>query len=132
MNYYTFGVNLQWELWNWNRTKQQSQKTQLAIQQLDLKSQELVLNIKQGVTEVFQYLLTTKEQVHLQEQLVQQEKNRFQLINKKFEQQLATTLDLSDSENRLRVAELALQNTYIEWFLYQLQMDYVTGMIGKN
>jgi outer membrane protein TolC len=132
MNYYTFGVNLQWELWNWNRTKQQSQQTKLAIQQLDLKSQELVQNIKQEVTEVFQYLLTTKEQVHLQEMLVQQENVRYQIINRKFEQQLATTLDMSDSENKLREAELVLQNTYIEWFLYQLQMDYVTGIIGKN
>ena len=132
MNYYTFGVNLQWELWNWNRTKRQSEKTRLAVHQLDLKSQELVLNIKQEVTEVFQYLLTTREQVNLQAKLVQQEKKRYQLINRKFEQQLATTLDVSDSENKLREAELALQNTYIEWFLYQLQMDYVTGIIGKN
>lgn len=132
MNYYTVGVNLQWELWNWGRTKQQSQQTQLAIQQLDLKIQELILNIKQEVTEAYQYLVTTREQMFLQKKLVEQEKLRFQLMNKKFEQYLVTSLDVSDSENKLREAELALQNTYIEWLLYQLQLDYETGVIGKN
>jgi len=132
MDYYTFGVNLQWEMWNWNRTKQKSQQTKLSIQQLDLKIQEIRQKIEQEVTEVYQYLLTTREQIELQQKLVQQEKSRYQITNEKYEQGLATTLDLSDSEKKLTEAEFNLQKSYVEWKQYKLQLDYVAGIIGIN
>ena len=40
--------------------------------------------------------------------------------------------DLRDSEKKLTEAELLLQNNFIEWQSYTLQLDYATGVIGKK
>ena len=61
-----------------------------------------------------------------------QEKERYRIAGRKFEQGMATSLDMSDAEKKLTEAELLLQKDYVEWRQYQLQLDYATGLIGKK
>ena len=50
-------------------------------------------------------------------------------IREKYQQGLATTIDLSDAENSLTVAELQLQQSYINWLKDKANMRYLTGTI---
>ncbi len=132
MNYFTAGVNLQWEIWNWRRTKRQTEQVKLGIRQIELQNQQMMKNIEQEIEEACKYLIATKEQIVLQKKIVAQEKERYCMVSQKFEQGMATSLDISDAEKKLTEAELLLQKDYVEWRRYQLQLDYATGLIGKK
>lgn len=132
MNYFTAGVNLQWEIWNWRRTKQKTEQVTLGIQKIDLQTQQMIKNIEQEIEEAYKYLISTKEQIMLQKKIVAQEKERYRIAGRKFEQGIATSLDVSDAEKKLTEAELLLQKDYVEWRQHQLQLKYATGLIGKK
>ena len=64
--------------------------------------------------------------------LVDQEKERYRITREKYQQGLATTIDLSDAENSLTVAELQLQQSYINWLKDKANMRYLTGTIYQS
>jgi len=131
MNFYTFGVGLQWEFWNWNRDRRRVEQSKLEYQKLDLQSQQLLLDIKQQVTEAYEMLQSTRDQIHFQRQIVSQEQERYRITENKYGEGLATNLDLSTAETSLIEAELQLQQNYIRWYQYRLQLDFAIGEIGE-
>jgi len=132
MDYYTLGLSLRWQLWNWKQDQRQVKKARLDYERLDLQSRQLVLDVSQQVTEAFQQLQTVKQQIDLQRRLAAQERERYRITKDKFQQGLATSLDLSMSENSLASAELTLKQNYVEWLQGLLQLQFATGMIGKE
>ena len=132
MDYYTVGLNFQWQLWNWHKTKRKAEQAMHMVQQLDLKTREVMESIRQETTEAYMNLLAIKEQIFLQQKLVNMEKERYRITDERYDQGLATALDLGDSEQKLTEAELLLKKNFIEWQNYFLQLDYATGVIGKK
>ena len=132
MDYYTLGLSLRWQLWNWKQDQRQVQKARLDYERLDLQSQQLLLDVRQQVTEAFQQLQTVRQQIELQRQLVTQERERYRITKENYEQAHATSLDLSMAENTLTSAELTLKQNYIEWLQNRLQLQSATGRIGKE
>jgi outer membrane protein TolC len=98
---------------------------------LNLQNQELVNQITQQVKETYRFLENVREQIELQQKLVDQEQKRYQMTEDMYLQAQATSLDLSDAEQRLTEADLLLKEKYIEWYQHHLKMDYVTGTVGK-
>lgn len=131
MDYYTVGVNLQWSLWNWGRDYRKIKQARYEYDRLNLQNQELVNQINQQVKETYRYLENIREQIELQQKLVDQERTRYQMTEDMYLQAQATSLDLSDAERRLTEADLLLKEKYMEWYQYYLKMDYVTGTIGQ-
>jgi len=129
INFYQLGVSLQWELWNWGSTRNQVRQAEYAVHTFNLQQQNLLTSIRQEVTEAYQNLLSDREQIRMTKQLVVQEKERYRVTREKFDQGLATNIDLSDSEDSLTAAELQLQQSYIGWFQNKAQMLYATGNI---
>ncbi|MCX5801860.1 MAG: TolC family protein [Candidatus Eisenbacteria bacterium] len=132
MDYYTVGLNLRWQLWNWKQDQRQVEKARLDCERLDLQSQQLLLDVRQQVTEAFQQLQAVKQQIELQRRLVTQERERYRITKENYEQGYATSLDLSTAENTLTSAELTLKQDYVEWLQYRLQLQFATGKIGKE
>jgi outer membrane protein TolC len=132
MDYYTVGLNLRWQLWNWKQDQRQVEKARLDYERLDLQSQQLLLDVRQQVTEAFQQLQTVRRQIELQQQLVAQEGERYRITKENYEQGYATSLDLSTAENTLTSSELTLKQDYIEWLQFRLQLQFATGKIGKE
>jgi outer membrane protein TolC len=62
---------------------------------------------------------------------VAQERERYRITENKYSEGLATNLDLSTAETSLIEAELQLQQNYIRWYQYHLQLDFATGGIGQ-
>lgn len=132
MDYYTLSVGLQWEIWNWGKSRRQVVQSRMESQKLSLKEQQLVNDIRRQVTEAAEMLETTREQIRLQRQLAAQEKERYRIAKNAFEQGQATSLDLQNAETALTQAELLLRQRYIEWRQLKLQLVFATGEIGKK
>ncbi len=74
MKYYNFGINLQWNLWNWSRDAAKVQQAKLEQYKLDLENQKLVNDIKQQVKEVYLYLQSLIQQSQLLKQCLSNRK----------------------------------------------------------
>jgi outer membrane protein len=132
MKYYTINISLQWELWNWKRDAGKVQQATLEQQKLDLEYQKLANDIKQQVKEVYLYLQSLAQQILLQRRLVEQESERYRITQEKFQQGIVTSLDLNTSEHALTEAQLQLQENYISWQKYMIQLAFVCGTIGTT
>ena len=88
--------------------------------------------MKQDVKQAYQSLLSDRDQIYMTTKLVDQEKERYRITREKYQQGLATTIDLSDAENSLTVAELQLQQSYINWLKDKANMRYLTGTIYQS
>lgn len=132
MTYYTFGVGLQWEIWNWNRDRLRVQQSRLEYDKLDLQSRQLLQTVRQQVIEAYEYLQTAREQILFQRQIVAQERERYRITESKYAEGQTANLEVSAAETSLLEAELLLQQNYIQWYQYKLQLDFATGVIGEN
>jgi len=129
MNFYTVGVQLEWNLWNWNRDALSVQKSVLEERRIDLSRSELEINIQNEVRQAYLQMLTAIKQVELQKQLVKLEDERYRITNQRFEQGLTTILDVNSAEESLTSVHLQLQQNIINWYTAKLRLAYAVGDI---
>ncbi len=132
MDYYTLGVQLKWELWNWKRDVHKAAQSRLSEQRLSLQAQQMRQEIIQQVREAYELLRNARERIELRKQLLAQEKERYRITLAQYQQGLATNLDLRAAEKALTRAELNLQEALLEWNKERLRLDYALGSIGKT
>ncbi|MBN2365044.1 MAG: TolC family protein [Calditrichaeota bacterium] len=96
---------------------------------MTLDEKKLLDKINQQVEDAYANLQSDIDQIAFLKRLVDQEKERYRIVREKFNQGLATTLDLNDAENALTSAELRLQQSYAKWRQDAAFMDYATGQI---
>lgn len=132
MGYYTVGASVRWRFWDWGEDHRRVEQARLDSAQVVLQKQQEITDIRQAVTEVYRQLASVHDQVGVQKQLVAQERVRYRLMRDRFDLGQATSLDLSDVEKALSEAELALQAYGVSWWLYELQLQFVTGTIGRE
>jgi outer membrane protein TolC len=131
-NFYSVMINFQWALWNWNRNSKQVQQAKLDIQNIELQEMQLIQDIKYQIEVASQNLQSSQKNIKLQQKLVNQEKERYRITEERFDQGLATFLDLDSSELAYTEAELELHKYYITWYKNRLQLDFATGIISQN
>jgi outer membrane protein TolC len=131
-NFYSVLINFQWELWNWKRDAKKVQQAKLDIQNLDIQEKQTIEDIKHQITIAYQNLLSAAKKIILQKRLVDQEKERFRITENRYQQGLATFLDLNAAELDLTEAETELHKNYITWYKNQLHLAFATGEIGKT
>jgi outer membrane protein len=132
VDYYTVGLNVRWQVWNWLQDQRQVRRARLEHERVALQAEQLKLDVQQQVTEAYQQLKTTREQIELHRQLVNQERERYRITRENYEQANATSLDLSIAENTLTSAELTLKQNYTEWVRNLLQLQFATGRVGEE
>jgi len=123
---------LSFDVWNWGRSYYRVQEKTAQVRQLSLEEQKRLRAIREEVHTVYLQMQQVAENQTYLEQLVEQESLRYQLVKNKFEHGYATSLDLQEAESALTGAQLQLQQNRIAWMQLQLQMQFVTGTIGKN
>ena len=132
MGYYTVGVNARWQLWDWGQDQRQVEKARLEGRRLEVQDRQLRLEVRQQVAEVHAQLHSAAEQVGLQRQLVEQERERERLVGQSYTQGQATSLDLSTAESALTAAQLALQQRRIQWRQLRLELGFSTGELAPE
>jgi outer membrane protein len=128
-DYLTVGINLQWELWNLGKRRQQLKQANYNLNILTHEQKKIIESIKKEVKQGYQNLLSDRDQIELTEQLVRQERERYRIINNQYNQGLASSLDLTEAENALTTAELRLQQNKINWYIDRAYLKLVTGQI---
>jgi outer membrane protein len=131
-NFYSVMINFQWELWNWNRDSKKVQQARLDIQNIELQESQLIQDIKHQIKVAYQNLQSSQKRIRLQQKLVDQENERYRISEERYNQGLATFLDLDSSELAYTEAETELHKYYITWFKNRLQLDFATGIISQN
>jgi outer membrane protein len=129
MNYYTVGIQMEWNLWNWRRDALGVQKAALEEDRIQLSRRELEINIKNEVKQAYLQIQTAATQVKLHEQLVRQEEERYRITNERFEQGLTTILDVNSAEESLKSAQLQLMQNIINWYIAKMRLAYAAGNI---
>jgi len=129
MDYYTIGVDLQWQIWTWRRDSKKISQATLEVERLRLQQQDVLQKIRQEVEDAYEQLQSAQEQIVLQRNLVAQERERYRITNNRYSAGQATSLDLSTAESALTAAELQLQADTIKWYQSHLQLDFATGQL---
>jgi outer membrane protein TolC len=132
INFYSVLVNFSWELWNWKRDKRKVQQARLDLDRLNIQENQIIRDIRHQTEVAYQNLLSSRKRIQLQSRLLAQEKERFEITEKRFQQGLATFLDLDSSELALTEAEVELHTNYMQWLKSELQLDFATGEISKK
>jgi outer membrane protein TolC len=127
MDYYSVGIQLQWNLWNWKRDSYSVQRSILEQQRLDLSLKESEFSVKNEIRQLYLMVQTAATQIQLQQQFVGQESERYRLTKERFAQGMTTALDLNSSEESLTTAELSLQQQIINWYKAKMQLAFAAG-----
>lgn len=130
MDYYTVGINLSWNLWDWKRDRRAVEQSRIEFRRLDLQSQQTVLDIQEQIDQAYQTLRGIRNQIHTQQKLVLQERERYRQMESRFDQGQASQLDLSSTDRGVTQAELQLRQLYIRWKQMKLRLSFATGEIG--
>lgn len=131
MDYYTFGINLRWNLWNWGRDHHKIKQSELEVRQLELQQQQLRQVIDTEVTTAYQNLQAAKSLAEAQHHLVDREAERYRISEEKFGQSQISVIDLNDAEKDLTIATLLLKQYVIQVKIWQLKLYHATGRLSQ-
>jgi outer membrane protein TolC len=132
MNYYTLGVGFQWNLWNWKANYRNVEQMRIEEKRLDLQHKQAWLNLEEQVKETYKNIEISKEQITMQERLFNQEQERYRILQDRYRENQVSSLDLSSGEKALTEAQLNLEQQYVSFYLYKLQMDALTGRLNSG
>jgi outer membrane protein len=126
-DFFMLGLNLQWDLWDTGRRKNEIKQLSYTLNILNLEEQKILENIRTEVTQAYQNLLTDRDQIRLTQKLVQQETERYRIAHEKYEQGLASSIDLDNTQAALTTADLRYKQSLIKWWQDKALLDYTTG-----
>ena len=126
-DFFMLGLNLQWDLWDTGRRKNEIRQVSYTLNILNLEEQKILENIRSEVTQTYQNLLSDRDQILLTKKLVKQENERYRIAHEKYEQGLASAIDLDNIQAALTTAELRYQQSLIKWWQDKALLDYTTG-----
>lgn len=131
MDYFTVGVNLQWNLWRWGGDRYKVEQLQVSQNRLSLQEQALVDEIEFQVRESRENLDFSFAQLQLAEQLRAQQEERYRIVSTQHENGVATTNDMVTAETDLTRAELQKQQALVRYYLNLADLKLATGSIGE-
>ena len=132
MNYFSVGVNLQWNLWRWGGDQKQIEKVKVTANRLSLEESELRQTIQYQVEESYENLNFGLEQLRLAEELRAQQEERYRIVSVQHQNDLATTNDLVTAEADLTSAELQTHLALVQYYIYWADLQRAVGTIADN
>ncbi len=129
-DYYRLGVQMQWQVWDWMESAKKRKQSIHLTEKLELEEDTIANQIMREVTQTWEQLKSLEEQMGLQQQLAAQMELEVRHAENLFQEGNATMIDVRDAEERLTEAQLRLDALMSQLKIYQVQMDYYTGIIG--
>jgi outer membrane protein len=124
-----FGVNLSFDIWNWNTTKHQTDQAEATLTQSREALEQLKDAIILEVNQSYLMLLQSKEKVSVAETGVEQADENYRITKNKFRSGTATNTDLLDAEVALLQAKVNRTSSLVD---YELAQARVTKAAGKE
>jgi len=122
-----FGVNLSFDIWNWNATKHQTDQAEASLAQSREVFEQLRDAITLEVNQSYLMLLQSKEKVSVAEKGVEQADENYRITKNKFSSGTATNTDLLDAEVALLQAKVNHTSSLVDLELAQARMMKAVG-----
>ncbi len=132
MDYYSVGVELQWELWNHGRRRSESRMLDHAIRISDMEQKKTWREIRREMAEAYENLVDSMEQTVLRRRLVEMEMERYRIVSERYGQGMATSVELGDAEESLTAAQLDLKSSEVEFMVNMTVMTYAAGVSARR
>lgn len=132
MDYFSAGVNLQWNLWRWGGDRNKVEETRVLHNRLQLEEREVLRTVSYEVEEGFENLRFSLEEWRLAEELQSQQAERYRIVSVQHQNGVASTNDLVTAEADLTRAELQTQQALIRYYVHLADLDHAVGSIGDN
>ena len=129
-DYYRLGVQMQWQVWDWMESANRRKQSIHLTEKLELEEDVIANRIEREVTQTWEQMHSVIDQMDLQEQLTSQRELEVRHAENLMKEGNATILDVRDAEERLTESKLRLDALRAQMNIYQMQMEYYTGIIG--
>jgi outer membrane protein len=126
-NTWDLGVNLSFDIWNWNTTKHQVDQGEAVLAQSREATEQLKDAITLEVNQANLVLLQSKEKIKVAEKGVEQADENYRITKNKFRSGTATNTDLLDAEVALLQAKVNYTTSLVDHELAQARMMKAIG-----
>jgi outer membrane protein TolC len=131
MDYWTVGVGMEWNLWNWNKTSSQVQQAQLNASAASEGLRELQMGIKTDVTVACLQVNEAVERIQLTVQLERQAMESFRNTQNKFNQGVSSNSDFLDAQLDLTRARLQKVQAEVDYVIALANYDRAVGISNQ-
>ena len=106
MDYYTAGLYLQWNLWNWGGDKARVEQQEIATRSMDAEEARLKAGIVEQIKRLRNDIHVLRETTALLDAQIAQESLKQNMLRARLEQGLATATEVVDAETALTTVRL--------------------------
>lgn len=122
------GINLNYDLWNWQTTSHQSAQAEAVLEQTKYMMNQAKDLVELDITQNYLNAAKTKEKIKTAEKAVLQAEENLRVTSDKFKNGLALNSDLIDAENSLLSAKITLASAVAD---FETAVARLNKSIGK-
>lgn len=126
-NFWMVGVGMQWKIWDWWNTSANKKIAEQQHFQIDVSNKMLKEKIEMEVYNNYLKLESEAEKIKLNKLQVESAEENFRIMSNKFENQVATSTELTEATTLLSEAKIKLVTSYVDYNLAKVQLDNSIG-----
>jgi len=120
-------LNMNLNLFNGYQTHSKEEEAKVNMLKAYAQEKSIRLAIKQEVVNAYISLKMSKENIALNEQILQTAKQKFQQAQKRYENGLNDFIELQNAQQDYIDALITLNNSYYDYFISLAMLDYAIG-----
>lgn len=121
------GIQLQFDIWNWNTTSYQSEQARAQVQQAELQLDQMRDNVTLEVKRALLTLRRSREKVKVARIGIDQADENVRTTNDRFKNGIATSADILDADVSLLQARTNLTGSLVESEMAKAQLERAIG-----
>ncbi len=127
MDYYTAGVNLQWNLWSWSGDRSEVEQQRITLEETAQEKSLLRSEIQTAIERIVNEIDVLQRTRLLLDEQVRQQSVKQQLVQARFVQGLATATEVVDAETALTTARIQREQSEIRYAIKLTELAAETG-----
>jgi outer membrane protein TolC len=127
MDYYSAGVNLQWNLWSWGGDRSEVEQQRLTLEETAQEKSLLRSEIQTAIERIVNDIEVLQRTRLLLDEQVRQQSVMQQLAQARFAQGLATATEVVDAETALTTARIQREQSEIRYAIKLTELAAETG-----
>ncbi len=129
MNYWIVGAGVEWNLWNWGKSRSQVQQAELKSKNMTEAERQLQLAIRLDVTQACLQIDEAAKRFKMTTELEQQAAETYQMVENSYKQGQVTNSEYLDAQLDLTRAQLQKAQAEIDYALAEANW---LRSVGKN
>lgn len=125
------GLNISYDIWNWNTTKYQVAQAEETVEQSKLTLSQVKDGISLEVTSTYLTAKKFAEKIKLSEETIVQAEENFRVTNEKFKTGVAINSELLDAETMLLTSRINLLMAKVDFEVAKAKYSKALGKIDE-